>query len=175
MGTRGFIGLTDDTRTVTIYNHFDSYPTGLGVWVAQFVRDADLDKAAEQFKAAVVVDEQVGPTPEQRAVLERKHFDGLDGDWYSILREFQGQLGEYLNAGFLPTWHVDKPDAMLTSTDSWLEYGYRVDFTTQTVDVYKISYRTRPTVVKTYSFDDLKGKTDEEISALMSALEEVLV
>ena len=37
MGTRGFWGVRDNGRTRFTYNHFDSYPTGLGVDVAEFI------------------------------------------------------------------------------------------------------------------------------------------
>ena len=34
MGTRGMVAVQSEGRLVGAYNHFDSYPTGLGVDIA---------------------------------------------------------------------------------------------------------------------------------------------
>jgi hypothetical protein len=40
MGTRGAVVLVADGQEKTVYNHYDSYPDGLGETVLKWVREA---------------------------------------------------------------------------------------------------------------------------------------
>lgn len=41
MGTRGFIVFRVKGKDVAFYNHYDSYPTGLGNEIIKFIRSLD--------------------------------------------------------------------------------------------------------------------------------------
>jgi hypothetical protein len=47
------------------YNHWDSYPSGLGDAIAYWLAEADLADAQAKFDALKVVDEDSKPTPEE--------------------------------------------------------------------------------------------------------------
>lgn len=56
MGTRGIVGLIIDTQIKASYNHFDSYPSGLGLDVVKFVKGIDdLDAVIAQARALAVL------------------------------------------------------------------------------------------------------------------------
>jgi hypothetical protein len=158
MGTRGFVALRDEQRTVAAYNHYDSYPSFLGVRVVEFVRTTDLEDARAKFKAVMLVDENAAATPEQLEKLPT--IDGRDGDWYGVLRDLQGDLQGYLDAGVMPVWDLDKPDAALTATDSWLEWGYVVDLHAEKLEVFDITHGLGPKRVAGFDFAQLRAAAD---------------
>jgi hypothetical protein len=176
MGTRGFIGIRDAQRTVATYNHFDSYPTGLGTLAAEFVRTADMAQVAELFAKVQLVQESDEPTPEEQEKYSQFFQNVSSGaDWYSYLRDLHGNLMGYLEAGIIPVWDLTKPDEPLRSTDSWLEYGYLVDLTTETLRVYDIDSGKPPRQVAEYPFAELRELgSEEDVVHLMEGLERVL-
>lgn len=50
MGTRGLLGFIISGRRHASYNHFDSYPSGLGAQVAKFILGLD-----EEGKCAMLI------------------------------------------------------------------------------------------------------------------------
>lgn len=137
MPTRGFYGLVVDDKLKITYAHSDSMPDWLGV---RFLGDvqalllehdhASLRRLARSFK---VVDEDRSPTEKQRdQIRDRLDIEpGLEGDWYSALREIQGEFARTLRAGFCP-------DASWFPVDSLsCEWGYLLDIDERAVEVYK--------------------------------------
>jgi hypothetical protein len=62
MGTRGYIVVKFENRYYRIYNHWDSYPSNLGVKVVSIIREEQLNKnldclnnVIEQFKEQVYI------------------------------------------------------------------------------------------------------------------------
>lgn len=55
MGTRGFICFVIDAKEKTAYNHYDSYPDGLGLHVLTWLRESDIDIIREQARSLRVV------------------------------------------------------------------------------------------------------------------------
>jgi len=168
MGTRGFIGLTIEGKTIATYNHYDSYPSHLGVQVGTFVQDADLAKLPGQIKKLRIVDEQDKPTKAQRGKLER--LDVLPAnvstgtDWYSALRDLQGDLAGYLRVGYFPA-----SEGILEG--GWgAEWGYIVNLDSRTLLVYKCRWNEVPSVVDRLSFDTLLSN-DFELAEYMEKLE----
>src|SRR5271169_1739417 len=101
MGTRGAYGfIVDEVEKVT-YNHFDSYPSGLGKDILTFLSGKDLNLLKENAQKIQMVDERSVPTKEQIAVC--KNFTDLgvssqsENDWYCLLREAQGSLEPYMS------------------------------------------------------------------------------
>lgn len=138
MSTRGFLGFVIDGQEKIAYNHFDSYPGGLGVDVLSFLRIAaseSTEQIAERVRALRVVDSDSEPTDED---IERlAPFTNTNvgercerPDWYQLLRETQGKPGAILQAGFIE-------DATRFPLDSlFAEYGYMVDLDRGVFEAY---------------------------------------
>lgn len=137
MGTRGAIGFRIDGQDKVTYNHFDSYPNGLGCTVIETVRtwgDDDLGGAARRV---IMVDADSKPSP-----LEMSRYfplanlgvsTGSVTEWYCLLREIQGELAPYIDGTV---------DHMIDSRgflgDSlFCEWAYIVNMDERTVEVYQ--------------------------------------
>lgn len=99
MGTRGAYGLYKKGETKVTYNHFDSYPSGLGEDLVQFLRQSNVKELNDTFDRIELIDEQVKPTAEQ--IHHCKPWTDLgvseqsEDDWYCLLRGAQGGLEAY--------------------------------------------------------------------------------
>lgn len=137
MGTRGFVGFVSGGETKVAYNHFDSYPGGLGITMLDWLSVADFTEAAAQALALRVVDPESTPTPEDVVRLSNHLNLGVDGghpgdgpSWYQLLRGTQGSPSLMLAAGVVE-------DASDFPGDSlFAEYGYVADFDAQVFEVY---------------------------------------
>lgn len=140
MGTRGMIAVQSEGRLVGTYNHYDSYPTGLGrdiageaVWMY-----GNRERVARQVAALRLVDEMATPSAEDRA----RHAATLQqvstgSDWYALLRGMQGSLKAYLDAGVMP-------DNLAFAHDSlFCEWAYVVDLDENVLEIYE-GFQTEP-------------------------------
>jgi len=130
MGTRGFISFNVDGDLKTAYNHFDSYPDGLGLAVLRYLRAVTaagaMPEIREKARALRVVDGETKPTPEEIEQLRPYSDEGVSrqtlDDWYCLLRRTQGNPGLILEAGVIE-------DASEFPGDSlFAEWGYVIDF-----------------------------------------------
>lgn len=125
MGTRGTIAVKSGLKTIRVYNHYDSYPTELGREFAAFIRNAPAD-LAEQIAAAQIVDEsEEAPADVLAAMKDAGVWQNVSSgtDWYSALRNAQGDFAQYLALGYVPAWeHGDSE-----------EWGYLADFDARTL------------------------------------------
>lgn len=135
MGTRGAITFVSNGIEKTTYNHCDSYPSGLGVDVLKWLRSNDwnLPTVRTQVDALLMVDDQTEPTPEERErFAQYADINVSTGkDWYSLLRETQGNPAAILDAGAAT-------DAAGFPMDSlFCEWAYVVDLDREVFEVYK--------------------------------------
>jgi len=137
MGTRGFVGFVVDGQEKITYNHWDSYPGGLGMEVLTWLRSI-LDSGME-WKSYVrnlrMVSEASRPGSEEIERLQQYAVTNVGeqriDDWYCLLRNTQGDPGAILAAGYA----IDSGDF---PTDSlFAEWGYIVDTDTDTLEVYE--------------------------------------
>lgn len=138
MSTRGTIAITSKGRTIRVYNHSDSYPSWLGKRVAQFARkltnETHLVLVQDQIAKLTFVDETVEPDVETfNKVKELGLWQDVSSgkDWYSLLREAQGDVEAYLKAGYWPS--SDGGDSE--------EWGYHIDLDERS---FKISAGGQP-------------------------------
>jgi len=167
MGTRGFWGVRDNGRLRTTYNHFDSYPTGLGVSMVEFIQGTDMSTLGAKVFDLTLVEEQDSPTPEQmEALVKAGTWENVStgGDWYSALRGTQGEPEKMIESGFWMGQGFDPTQA----SDSWLEWGYLIDLDAGELLVYDIAYEKDPVIRRRIPFADLVGVNANEI---MSAIE----
>ncbi len=135
MGTRGFIGFVINGQEKIAYNHWDSYPAGLGADMLSFLHNSDMDVVRQQAADLRVVAPDSSPTDED---VERLHgyadtgvSSGNIREWYVLLRGTQGNPALMLEAGVIE-------DAGEFPLDSlFAEWGYVIDFDANVFEVYK--------------------------------------
>lgn len=135
MGTRGAVGFWVDGEPKLAYNHFDSYPSGLGVDVLDFLRKAEAEKGWAQLREDAraikcVEDSEAQPSPEDieqfgqfavTSVGAQGTNNTVVHTWYQLLRNLQGDLAGYLNAG------VMLADNKFVNDSLFCEWAYVVD------------------------------------------------
>lgn len=140
MGTRGIFGVVVDGEVKASYNHFDSYPDGLGEsivnQVAFMLKEWGTEKMIEQARKLVLVNQETKPTIKQ--IKELKSFTDLKvhnqstDDWYCVIRELQGNLTDTLVVGLM----IEGGDGF--ALDSlFCEWGYLVNVDDGTLEVYR--------------------------------------
>jgi len=99
MGTRGAFGYRIDGADKVAYNHFDSYPDGLGRTMLEYIGAHTAEQMAEAARRIVLVGEDESPPPEMvdryARYANRGMGWGVDNGkpthWYTLLREAQGE------------------------------------------------------------------------------------
>lgn len=155
MTTRGLIGFRLNGKLKGTYNHFDSYPSGLGAEVISFVQDNLLDNAKlDTFRVNAstlkTVKSQGKPSAEWVPYYLDTQGEPSLGmaraltEWYALLREFQGVKGlEGILAGKLKHWinsNVFLKDSL------FCEFAYILDLDKKQIEFYKgFQKRKKPT------------------------------
>jgi hypothetical protein len=135
MGTRGVWGFIINGKEKITYNHFDSYPEGLGKDIFVFVANTPIEKMIDIAEKIIMVGEQ-RPSVEQ--VEECKKFaDTSVGvqdlkDWYCLLRNSQGNPSAYL---YELKYMIDNHTFLENSL--FCEWAYIINLDTKKVEVYK--------------------------------------
>lgn len=136
MGTRGLIGFHSEGINKVTYNHFDSYPSGLGY---QAIKDTHKLLEDPEFKQKVdalqLVNEESKPTAEQITAL-KKYFNpnvstGSEQEWYALLRDVQGDVKENLKCGYM----IDSE--IFAKSSLFCEWGYVINLDTEQFEVYQ--------------------------------------
>ena len=65
MGTRGLYGFRKQGVDKITYNHFDSYPDGLGADVINFIKKHSIDELEKFYDRIQMVQELATPTKEE--------------------------------------------------------------------------------------------------------------
>ena len=102
MGTHGAFGFRVNDKDSITYNHWDSYPSGLGNKIANFLSEfSDVEAIKEIAENLVLVDADSKPTEDQKAEAKELglYNDGVstgsDDEWYCLLRNSQGDISVY--------------------------------------------------------------------------------
>lgn len=132
MGTRGFMGFVSNGIEKLTYNHFDSYPDGLGTQILDWARHADLDAARPLVDSLRMVQDHDTPSVADQVAHAASHEEVSTGkDWYALLRAHQGDIGATLAAGVM----IDSSGFPYDSL--FAEWGYLIDFDEETFEVYR--------------------------------------
>jgi len=136
MGTRSAVGFIIDGQEKITYSHFDGYPSGVGMNVLNFCRNAaDWDAIKDAAKDIVLVSDSEVPDDEQVKALE-PHAEVLGTEkfmeeWYGVLRNLHGNLDGYLKVGFMTDDH------MFPMNSLFCEYAYIVNLDEGKLEAYK--------------------------------------
>lgn len=142
MGTRGAVVLVVYGNEKTMYNHWDSYPSGLGEDVLGWITGAIEEGREDEFRFKTVALQPVPdrePTPEEMeryAEYRDPNVNGGEG-WYSLLRHAQGDLTKTLTAGLYEPANDFPLDSL------FCEWAYVVDFDARTFEAY-VGFQRHP-------------------------------
>ena len=137
MGTRGALGFYKNGINKITYNHWDSYPEGLGVNVAQFISKNTIEDMNMKFNAITMVKNEVKPTEEQvfKCMKLNLYNGGVRNqtiyDWYCLLYEAHGNLELYYKAGLM------EDNANFLEDSLYCECGYIINLDNNTLEVYQ--------------------------------------
>lgn len=118
MGTRGTIRIRKNGKQIIMYNHYDSYPSGLGV---KFLKDIQtmiekygLDGFLQMIDSVKIVTDADIPTEEDIQKLA-EYTDLSVGpksnlSWYCLLRKLQGDFMKLLEVGYMHMYDIDYED-----------------------------------------------------------------
>lgn len=137
MGTRGLVGFVIDGEVKAAYNHFDSYPSGKGIEVLRQLRGM-LDSVEATRQAARklrLVTDDIPPTDDEIHALLPNADTGVSTgavtEWYVLLRELQGNLLGYLQAGVMEDGSAFAGDSL------FCEWAYLIDLDAERFEVYR--------------------------------------
>lgn len=142
MGTRGCYGFRKNGIDKLTYNHFDSYPSGLGRDILSFCKHTSLAEMNEIYDRIILVHENEEPTSDQIAECSY-WFNGdvsnrTPKDWYCLLRNAQGDLNAY-KTGL--KYMIENNDFIQFSLHC--EYGYIINLDTKKLEFW-VGYQKTP-------------------------------
>lgn len=145
MGTRGTFGVRIGGKDKLTYNHFDSYPDGLGSALVAQIKAILVEKGKNWLEqkaiALVQIDTESKPSPAHINAL-RPYADlsvgrqSLD-DWYCLTRKLQGDIRNTLEAGVMIENNSFINDSL------FCEWGYIINLDDFTFEVYE-GFQTKP-------------------------------
>ena len=134
MGTRGLWGFHNQGKDKLTYNHFDSYPTGLGEIVRKFIISHTLNELKKIATNIELVDGKSEPTDKQIKECEKwtdlSVSDKSTNDWYCLLRNAQSNPEAYKKLRYM----IDSKDFVQDSL--FCEYAYIINLDTKKLEIY---------------------------------------
>lgn len=138
MGTRGLLGFHIDGQDIGSYNHWDSYPSGLGAKVVAEITEAlkgGIDAITDRVRGLEILKEHEKPTPEQIQRLKRYADCGVSNqslqDSYCLLHNIQGSVIKILEAGAI----LENTEFIKDSL--FCEWAYFINLDDETFEVYR--------------------------------------
>ena len=123
MGTRGTITIIFNGKKFTVYNHYDSYPMGLGIHLIneliELLKTYTIHELIVKFNEIKVIDED---EPTSLDITKLQKFTNLTvstqstTDWYCLLHKCQGSIAKILESGYALQY------------DGHDEYNYIINF-----------------------------------------------
>ena len=141
MGTRGSVGFIYKDKESLSYNHFDSYPEGLGNNVLKLISKINLENGWNKFKEnASHLNNITGKITDNNLIEKYKKYSDLSvseqsySDPYCLFRKIQG--ADWLNE----LYNSELQDYMLNNNfikDSlFCEYAYIINLDTMKLEFY---------------------------------------
>lgn len=137
MGTRGAYGFHRDGVDKLTYNHYDSYPDGLGEDIVKFCRTTSIGEMHEIFDRIIMVDNWAAEEkPSLEQIEECKAFYdssvGFPTEWYSLLRHAQGDMNAFKQG---LRYMIENSEFMKDSL--FCEWAYIINLSTEKLEVYR--------------------------------------
>lgn len=147
MSTRGAWGIKRGGKIIVQYNHFDSYPTGLGKQIVEDLNEWYKDAPEEWIKRlnevldeVEVIDEEKTPQPTEEQLQyirdEGINFDENHKEWLYVLSKLQGRVLPYLKGfKYFLDWGVEWLNDKL-----FCEWAYIFNLDNNTLEINGIPY-----------------------------------
>ena len=158
MGTRGLYGFRKNGVDKTTYNHFDSYPDGLGADVINFIKKHSIDELEKFYNRIQMVQEDATPTKEEIKTCVDAGLCDLSvskqstNDWYCLLRNIQGSLDALYNSPV--AYMIDNSDFIKDSL--FCEYAYIINLDENVLEYYE-GFQARPDKDNRYGHQKTDG------------------
>jgi len=136
LGTRAAYGIRSGHQDKITYNHFDGYPSYLGINIMSFIHDTPDKELREIADRIEMVQEDSKPSAKQ--IKQYKQYADLNvssqslTDWYCLLRETQGDLTPYKNG---LTHIIDSHDFLKDSL--FCEWAYIINVDKGELEIYR--------------------------------------
>lgn len=191
MGTRGAVGFRSNMQDKVQYNHFDSYPSGLGQEVLQFLQSSNIAHLKEISENIVLVYKNIKPTEKQ--IKECAKWTDLSvseqstSDWYCLLRQAQGNFDAYKDG---LKYMLSGESFLLDSL--FCEYAYIINTDEGVLEFYSgFNKKVRKTkgryaalqankdrdngyygvaLIKKYQLEEIIGASDENLDAIVKEI-----
>jgi hypothetical protein len=135
MGTRGAYGFRKNDQDKVTYNHWDSYPSGLGADVVEFIQGSSIDEMNQLADKIKLVDGRSTPTEEDlelcKDVTNLSVSNGSTEDWYCVLRETQGNLDILREIPLMIDSHTFLVDSL------FCEWAYIINLDENVLEIYR--------------------------------------
>ncbi len=145
MSTRGYYGIKKNGKLKGTYNHWDSYPSGLGVELVEEInkikKEDRIKVLSDTFDYIELINENSIPTKEQQDMCVKANVVDLNvssrslEDWYCLLRNTQGKLNCYIDR-VVP--YMSNGNSFLENT-LFCEWSYIINLDTKKLEVNKIA------------------------------------
>ena len=153
MGTRGVYGFRKNGIDKLTYNHWDSYPDGLGKDIVEFCMNTSLEEMNEIFDKIVMVNEQKKPTQGQIDECIKFYNGSVSNrtpeDWYCLLRNAQGNLNAYKNG---LKYMIDSNNFIKDSL--FCEYGYIINLDNNILEFW-VGFQKEPELLNRYGTEKM--------------------
>jgi len=150
MGTRGLWGFRKNGNDKLTYNHFDSYPSGLGEEIKKFIvgHVDDLDAIEDRIE---LVNEDTPPTNEQieelKKFADQRVSTGELTEWYVLLRDTQGNPEAYSNG---LKYMIDSHNFIKNSL--FCEWAYIINLDAKNLELWR-GFQKNPQSGNRYGID----------------------
>lgn len=163
MSTRGIWGFKLNNEYKVTYNHCDSYPSYLGIHLKNQLTNYTINQLKEIFKRIILVnDTDIIPKDIAKEIIDEgfanerglnnKHYTNTD--YYSFLREWQGEIEPYLKCS-----HPYMCNGV--NYDLFIEYSYIIDLDEEQFITYNCHYK-KDQILCSFSLLKLKLISDDE-------------
>lgn len=148
MGTRGLIGFYKNGKTKATYNHFDSYPEGVGKVILQEIKHFSITQMNDIFSDIKLIKNPEDIAPSDMVFKYGKYGNPTVGGsinnreiktWYQLLRGVQGTLKPYLTGEV--EHMIDSKEFIQDSL--FCEWAYIINLDTEKFEVWR-GFQTRP-------------------------------
>ena len=158
MGTRGTCGFRLNGQDKLAYNHFDSYPSGLGTDIARQVQAIRNKFSPGELRTLVgnlvSVNEDTTVTPELMEATKPYHDLGVSeqsvDDPYCLFRGAQGNVMAYLEMGYM------LENGGFIRSSLFCEWGYIVNLDSEMLEVWE-GFQKSPNLTNRYGQEQENG------------------
>lgn len=146
MGTRSAIGFHVNGQDKLMYNQFDGYPTYMGERVfkdaMRLKKNLGWKKLKQKVENIISIDMDSDDKPSGNDFKKYKKLHdpsvSTGGDWYSLLRNLQGNLYDVVKAGIMLEANNFIHDSL------FCEWAYIINLDTKKLEIYAGFQQSKP-------------------------------